>query len=75
VAAAGVEVGLLLFEPQRPRIFRVTITVEVGHHRDIDSERPKGGNPRRLGIDASGVQHLFVEVRVEVADRHLKAGD
>src|SRR5206468_8862113 len=42
--------------------------------RDVDSERSKCGNPRRLEIDASRVQHLLVEMCVEVTDSHLEAG-
>src|SRR5262249_30143561 len=74
VAAADVEVGFHLLETQRSRILRVAIAVEIGHHRDVDAERPEGGNPRRLKIEASGVQRLFVEVCVEMTDSHLEAG-
>src|SRR5262249_44777837 len=71
---ADVEVGFHLLETQRSRILRVAIAVKIGHHRDVDAERPEGGNPRRLKIEASGVQRLFVEVRVEMTDGHLEAG-
>src|SRR5215813_1349765 len=74
VAAADVEVGFHLLETQRSRILRVTIAMEIGHHRDVDAERPESGNPCRLKIEASGVQRLFVEVCVEMTDSHLEAG-
>src|SRR5215475_2641091 len=74
MTVADVEVSFLLLETQRSWITRVAIAVEIGHHCDVDAERPEGRNPRRLEIEASGVQRLLVEVRVEMTDGYLEAG-
>src|SRR5262245_15661121 len=75
MAAADIEICILFLETQRSRIARVAITVEIGHHRDIDAESPECRNPRWLEIQASGVQRLFMEVGVEMTDRHLETGE
>src|SRR6266498_563539 len=61
-------------EDRRVMPAEVGVRLLTGHHRDVDTERPEGGNPRRLEIEASGVQRLLVEVRMEMTDGHLEAG-
>ncbi|PYV07196.1 MAG: hypothetical protein DMG07_29340, partial [Acidobacteria bacterium] len=71
VAAAGVEVGLLLPEPGGAGVLGVTVPMEVRHHGDVDAEGAKGRDPRRLEVERAGVGDSLVEVGVEVADGDL----
>ena len=74
VPRAGVEIHFLLTQAERAWIARMAIGVKVRHHRDIDPQRAKRRNPRRLEIERAEIGYLLVEVRMEMADCDLVAG-
>ena len=48
--------------------------MKVRHHGDIDAQAAERRQPCRTPVERPGIEQLLGEVRVEVADRHLVAG-
>ena len=74
VAAAALEVGLQLLQPERAGVVRVAVAVEVEDVGDVDPQRPHHRYPRRRRVEAPGVDQLLGERRVEVGGHRLVAG-
>ena len=73
VAAAPLEVGLQLLQPEWTGVVRVTVAVEVEDVGDVDPQRPHHRYPRRRRVEAPGFDQLLRERRVEVGRHRLVA--
>ena len=51
--AARLEIILQFSEPQRARVLRMPIAVEIENVRDVDAERLHQRNPGRLGVETA----------------------
>src|SRR5262245_24157178 len=70
---AARKVNLLLAQAQRSGVGGMGVAMEIGQNRDVDSQSPKYGHPRRFEIQRSGVGQFLIEVEMEMADQHLES--
>ena len=74
VAAAALEVGLQLLQPERAGVVRVAVAVEVEDVGDVDPHRPHHRYPRRRRVEAPGSINSCVNAVWKCVDHRLVAG-